>query len=216
MKLLIVAATKQEIAPLLNQLNATDELRTVSYNKHDISFLVTGIGMVATTYYLCKALRNSYDAVINVGICGSFNDNLELGEVVNIIEDQFSELGVEDDEQFIPFKEIGMDTDTWVSNTTKHESKVLDKVPKVTAITVNTVHGNEASITKVYNKFHPYVESMEGAAFMYVCAQENVPYVQLRAVSNKVEKRNKANWKIDLAIVNCNPKVIEILDDFNG
>ena len=33
---------------------------------------------------------------------------------------------------------------------------------------------------------------MEGAAFMYVCLMHQVPFAQIRAVSNVVERRNRA------------------------
>jgi futalosine hydrolase len=56
------------------------------------------------------------------------------------------------------------------------------------------------------------VESMEGAAFMFACEIEDIPYVQIRAISNYVEKRNKEGWNIPLAIENLNRKIMEIID----
>jgi futalosine hydrolase len=38
---------------------------------------------------------------INLGIAGSFDRNIALGDVVEITEDTFAELGAEDDEAFI-------------------------------------------------------------------------------------------------------------------
>ena len=67
---------------------------------------------------------------------------------------------------------------------------------------MNTVHGNMASIEKVIKKYKPEIESMEGAAFFYVCEKENIPSIQLRAISNYVERRNKDNWNIPLALQN--------------
>jgi futalosine hydrolase len=40
---------------------------------------------------------------------------------------------------------------------------------------------------------------MEGAAFMYSCLVAGVPFAQIRAVSNVVERRNRDGWKIDEA-----------------
>jgi futalosine hydrolase len=53
---------------------------------------------------------------------------------------------------------------------------------------------------------------MEGAAFLFVCENERIPYVQIRAVSNYVEKRNRDAWNIPLALSNLSLKMIEILD----
>src|SRR5690606_23292382 len=51
---------------------------------------------------------------------------------------------------------------------------------------------------------HVALESMEGAAVFYACAQEELPCIQVRAISNYVEQRDKSSWKIDLAITNLN------------
>ena len=79
------------------------------------------------------------------------------------------------------------------------------KLPKHEAITVNKVHGNEKTIQKVLIKYpNVKVESMEGAAVFYACEQEGMPCAQIRAISNYVERRNKASWQIDLAFKNLN------------
>ena len=54
---------------------------------------------------------------------------------------------------------------------------------------------------------------MEGAAFHYLCLQEQVPFLQLRAISNHVGERNKANWKLKEAIHNLNEKLIGIIKE---
>ena len=217
MKILVVSATKFEVEPLLNSMEATRHFgvnfMSCMYRKLEIDFLIAGVGMVATTYYTGKVLNDSYDVAFNMGVCGSFNRNLEIGSVVNVYEDCFSEMGAEDGEEFLTLEELKLEGVTKISNT-KHGSlnAIIELLPKVTVITVNTSHGNEKSIEKVFQKFHPYVESMEGAAFMFVCENEQIPYMQIRSVSNFVEKRNKESWNIPLAIENLNKKMLEVLD----
>ena len=64
------------------------------------------------------------------------------------------------------------------------------------------MHGNERSIAAVVERFNPQVESMEGAAFMSACLIHKVPFAQVRAVSNLVERRNRDAWKMAEAIRN--------------
>jgi futalosine hydrolase len=52
---------------------------------------------------------------------------------------------------------------------------------------------------------------MEGATFFYICSREDIPFLALRAISNKVESRNKNNWNIDLALHNLSEKLIDVL-----
>ena len=216
MKIIIVSATKFEIEPLLKAMESTvqvnEHLTTGIFKNHTIDFLITGIGMVATAFHCGRAINSEYNFALNVGICGSFNSNLEIGQVVNIVQDHFSELGAEEGEKFLSLKEIGLEGSIEMFNETIIMNTVLDEIPKVCGVTVNTVHGNDASIEKVFNKFHPNTESMEGAGFMFACEELKIKYAQIRCVSNYVEKRNKNNWNIPLAIVNLNKKIIEIIE----
>jgi len=77
---------------------------------------------------------------------------------------------------------------------------------------VNTVHGNARSIALAVERFKPRVESMEGAAFMYACLINNLPFAQVRAVSNLVEPRNRDAWKLADAIRNLGETAIGILE----
>jgi len=70
----------------------------------------------------------------------------------------------------------------------------------VSGITVNTVHGSERSIASVAARCAPQVESMEGAAFMFACLMHDLPFAQVRAVSNVVERRNRSAWRVAEAI----------------
>ena len=53
---------------------------------------------------------------------------------------------------------------------------------------------------------------MEGAAFQYVARQANIPFLQIRAVSNYIGERNKYNWKIKESIANLNQVIIKYVE----
>jgi futalosine hydrolase len=167
--------------------------------------------MVTTAFALGKHLAtNQYDLVINLGIAGSFDRNIALGEVVEVIEDHLSELGAEDDEIFLPIESLGFGESVFKTDTRISTYADID-LKQVTAITVNTVHGHEPSIKKLTGRIQPQLESMEGAAFFHACKQAGVPCLQIRAVSNYVEKRNRDAWQIGLAIKNLNSFAVEFL-----
>ncbi|MGI4021640.1 MAG: futalosine hydrolase [Janthinobacterium lividum] len=198
MKILLVAATQPEIQPLLDHFG----------EEKPFDILITGVGMVATAFALGEHFaRKKYDLAINLGIAGSFDRTLNLGEVVEIEEDNLSELGAEDGNQFIPIEDLGFGE----SKFQPINPMLLLSTKKVRAITVNTVHGEEKSIQKITARLNPQLESMEGAAFFYACKNSMVPSIQIRSVSNYVEKRNRENWKIGLAVKNLNDFAIELL-----
>ena len=163
--------------------------------------------MTAMAFQLGKILNKKYHLAINAGVAGSFKKNIQLGTVVNVTSDCFADLGAEDGDRFLTLKEMGFRsqiTDYRLQITGFHTLIAIKKLQKVKGLTVNTVHGNSTSIKKVVKKFNPDIESMEGAAFFLACNYEKIPRVQIRAVSNYVERRNKKNWKLDLAIKNLN------------
>lgn len=245
MRILIVAATPLEIAPLAQSLvrpapgqhawrpalagpdvrlkadttsgsmaDATSVVNKYLHRGHDIDVLVTGVGMVATAAWTVRVLAESqYDLALNLGVCGSFNRALPPGSVVHVTSDRIDELGAEDGDRFLSIDELGLAAENTFVNAAIPENAALSRLPTVSAITVNTVHGSEESIAAVVRRCSPDVESMEGAGFMHACRIHGVVFAQVRAVSNVVEKRNRTSWKLDQAIEALNRAALDILAD---
>ncbi len=224
MKILIVSATYLEIEPLLLQFRLEREvnqkLKSYSYKNHQIDVLIPGVGMTCTAYWMGKTLAAKlYDLALNFGLAGSFDEKINIGDVVNVTSDQISELGAEDGESFLSLIDMDLIKDDDYSLThTKMENSILpkniiiNKLKKVSGITVNTTHGAQISIQKIKKLFAPQIESMEGAAFLYACLLEGITCAQIRVISNKVEKRNKENWNIPLAVKNLCFTSLQILN----
>lgn len=207
MKILIVAATRPEIAPLYEHFNLPqkDFLQTAEFD-----VLITGVGMTATAFALGRRLSSKYNLVLNLGIAGSFDRMVPLGTVLNIANDELAELGAEDKNGFIGIETLGFGK----SRFSAHHHLLNDQLTalrKVNGITVNCVHGNENSIADVVKRLNPATESMEGAAVLYCCEQAGLPCLQVRSISNYVEPRNKENWEIALAIKKLNEWAIRFL-----
>ncbi|HZP48696.1 MAG TPA: futalosine hydrolase [Vicinamibacterales bacterium] len=191
MRTLIVVATPEEIAPIEPMLRA----------RADTEVLVTGVGMVATAARCSRRLaQNRCDFALNLGLCGSFDPLLTPGVVVHVVSDRLSELGAEDGDAFVAIESLRLPSDHVVENLDPPHNAALAWLPKVSGITVNTVHGHPAAIAAVVARCRPQVESMEGAAFMYSCRLAGVKYAQVRAISNVVERRNRAAWKVPEAV----------------
>lgn len=214
MHLLLVSATVFEIAPFLQEINAIVEgsiLSSHNYKQHKIDILITGVGATHTAFYLGKYLTKPYDVVINAGIGGSFAKKLSIGDVVRIEEDCFADLGAEDDEQFLSLEELKLPGTYTIKNQHSFKHVSFDKLQTVKGITVNTTHGNTSSIEKFTKRINADVESMEGAAFLFACNQSNLPCIQIRSISNYVEKRDRSKWNISLAIENLNKALIDFI-----
>ncbi len=218
MNILVVSATHFEVQPLLDFLDIKTPLPGINTGKKNVALahihvLITGIGMVETAFMMGKWVNNSYDLIINVGVCGAFNKTRPLGELVEITEDVLSELGAEDDEKFLTYDQLNLPGKHIFYSSSYKSIQAINFLKKVKGITVNSIHGNEVSINKIQQLYHPDVESMEGAAFFRSCQELNMPYIQIRAISNYVEKRDKSKWQMPLAIKNLNDFLISFIEE---
>jgi futalosine hydrolase len=206
MKLLIVAATEFEIEPFIQHKKKAD-------------ILITGVGIPATVYHLTqKLITGKYDFVIQAGIAGSFSEKLNLGAVVGIKQDTFADIGIEEQGNFQTLFETGFIrkndfpfTNGWLINQHLHMQQI--SLPLVNAITINKISDNDLQNKPMVGKFGADVESMEGAAFHYVCLQQKIKFLQVRSVSNYVGERDKSKWKMKAAIENLNSALIKIVDN---
>lgn len=206
MKLLLVAATPTEIAPTVAAFPQTE-------------VLYTGLGSMLTAYHLGKRLASSTpDLLIQAGVGGAVDLHLPLGGIYRIVSDRQVDLGAEDrDENTLGPSDIGFPlpppfdrygalpapslTGDWV-----------DHLPKAHGGTVNRAHGSRRNIQRLRRRFPTVqVESMEGAAFFYACADAGAMGIQLRAISNYVTERDRAAWRLDKAITSLNDELIALL-----
>lgn len=205
MNTLIVAATAAELEPLRSKgVNA--------------EVLITGVGTVATAYHLTKKIRlKEYKLVIQAGLAGSFDTGNPLGEVVTVGSDRFSDRMIYEKGNFIPLHETnlmpGDDFPFWQGRLV-NPGNLISSLPyrQVAGVTADSITDDPAAIELSRKHFAPDIESMEGAAFHYVCLMEDLPFLQIRAISNYIGERDKSKWKTDQAIGNLAEALKKILD----
>ena len=233
MRILLVAATAFEIRPFLEHLvpagPESDNVTPYRIGPSEVDVLITGIGMVATAFYLGRQLTaHRYDLVVNAGIAGAFNRSLPLGTVVNVVEDNVAELGAEDHGRFLSIFDLGLtdpDASPYLAGKLVNIStaeKVLDhnphlaQLPKVKSLTSNTIRGEADTIERIRRIAPADIEGMEGAALFFSCICMKVPFLQIRSISNYVEERDKSRWDLKLALKNLNKFLGLILTDTSG
>lgn len=206
MSQLIVIPSLTEALPLIQSAGFTQTEDPILYQKEDSGWklLIAGIGTVPVIYNLTKHFAaNRYDKVIHCGIAGSYFLPLQPGEVVQVIRDTFVDVGIDHggifrwifhenlwkpDEK--PFRNGWMEV---------QEDPSL-KLEAVNGITVDLVTAGLERKARLAEKFNPQIESMEGAAVFYVCKMEDIPVIQIRAISNYVGVRDQHSWKTEEAI----------------
>lgn len=209
MQILLVAATSMEIAPFMAKKPSADHL-------------ITGVGCPFALYHMMQRLHQiDYDLVVQAGIAGCFSKAQALGEVVAVVKDCFADIGIIEKNQLMTIFESGFAsagefpfTNGWLMN----DGVLLDElaIEKVNAITVNTITDEVDRIDQLVAKFNPHIETMEGAALHYVCLQNNIPFLQLRGISNYVGERDKTNWDMEGSVKNLNIELISLYNKLSA
>lgn len=242
-RLLLVAATRAEIEPsiafLLDAWNSATPSGTIQegngpakylpanyqFGDLQLDLLLSGVGLPATAFALGHVLaKHQYALAIQAGIAGAINTSLELGQVVQIESDCFADLGAETAEgNFMDLKEMGFlpqgpespfEADGRILAATESAPR-LPHLLSCPAISVNKVHGEDRSIAALKKRYPlAAIESMEGAAFFYGCRMRKQSCLQLRAISNYVEARDRSKWEIGLAVTKLNELLISLLQGY--
>ena len=214
MNVLIAAATAAEIEIVKQVLEGT----SFRINQHQLDILITGIGGIATTYSLTKSIQSKRpDYILQAGIAGSFHTGLEIGTTVCVREEVIGDLGAEENSEFRDLFDLGLMRE----NDLPFNGRVLNNpfitgnetygLPLVRSVSNNEISTRKERIELLQRKFNVEIESMEGAAFHYVCLFENIPFIQMRTISNYVGERNKEKWKIPMALENLNNSLLKVL-----
>jgi futalosine hydrolase len=215
MNIALVAATKMEIQPTLRYLSERMYLR-----KHQrIDIIITGVGMMNTAYCLTKKfVQDAPTLAIQAGIAGSYHSIYAPGMAVTLKEDMIGDLGVMEGGDWNDVFDMGLagaSLHPWSDKKLINPNKeLLKKVPLecVRGVTVNEISSDPAMICKLKNKYLPVVESMEGAAFHFVCIMEKIRFIQIRGISNYVGERDKSKWKIEAAVNELNNQLINLIN----
>lgn len=207
-----------EIEPFVQFLQANFQLvapNTFQNNEYRIHILISGVGMMSSAFSLATAFAvHEFDYALQAGIAGAYDTELQLGDVVAVQSEQYGDLGAEDKEDYIDIFELGFldkNTPPFTNGRLLNENPSFTgkALPQVNALSVNTVSGKTNSIEARKHRYNCAIESMEGIAFHYACLQHQIPFVQIRVISNYVTPRNKSEWKLKLAIDNLNQYLIE-------
>lgn len=216
MRVIITAATVAEWMPSFLEMN---NLYTSNSHRFKVQFHQTGVGMLSAAVSLTKlALDEKPDLIIQAGIAGTFDPTMALGKVVAVNEESFGDMGVEEDGKWKDIFDLKLEKSSYhpferrkLPNPWLTQFNLL-KLPEVSGITVNQISTNPERIQQLYKKYNPVIETMEGAALHFVCRQANIPFLQIRSISNHIGERNKANWKMKESIDTLNQTLLKYVD----
>jgi futalosine hydrolase len=216
MKVLVTAATAAEWQPTAAALPTS--MQPNNGGTLAVFFRTTGVGMLPTAFHLQQSiLQIRPDIVIQLGIAGTFTARLPLSTVVVVAHEFLADTGVWEQQTW---KDM-FDLQLVAPNETPFQAKALSNpwlqqynflnLPTVIGATVAQISTDINHIKQLQKHYCADIESMEGASLHYVCSMLQIPFLQLRAISNLVGVRDKTQWQIAPAIQAVNHTLLQWL-----
>lgn len=238
--LLVLTAVQAESDQLVSALSQKQTLRCGHLTIHTgtigtvhLTIACCGIGKAcaaAATALLVNQL-NVYQ-VLMIGCAGAYPEGgLKIGDLAIASEEIMGDEGVATPLGFLTMEQLGFaiveneqhsyyhrfPTHTDDRRQTTLATYAADQqIQCLTGpfVTVSTCSGTADAGQQLYQRTQGLVENMEGAAVAQVCAQYQIPFTEMRAISNMVEDRNMAQWDLLGAMSRAQRAALQVIDTF--
>jgi futalosine hydrolase len=177
-----------------------------------------GVGKTNAAHGTTLLLEKFYPRLmLLIGCCGAYRGSgLQPGDVAIANKEIFGEEGVITQQGWrsthflnLPLLRKG---DRAYYNSFEMDQAVLNKAhgilqkfnPKIGPfITISEVSGTQQKAEEMEQRFHGICENMEGAAVAQLCTLYDVPFLEVRGISNLVKERNRDEWDLSAATNIC-------------
>ena len=225
---LIVASVSPELAPILDQLNAP---RSAAVGRRpgaegelggrDVCVLECGIGKAAAAASLAAALETRpISSVLAIGVGGAYpGAGLAPRDLALASEEIFADEGVETPAGWQGYEAFVVSSGA--QNRIALDGELVERARTALGgvaagpfATVSTCSGTDLVARRMQKRWGAIVESMEGAAWALVARRYDIPFVELRAVSNLAQDRDVKTWDLPgaiAALAAAVPKLLPVL-----
>ena len=216
----IITAMKEEMQEIKKLMSDVKEKQiyelqfiTGNINNKEVVLVEAGVGKVNAAR-VTQILIDNFDieAIINVGVAGTANDELNMGDIVIgqiIVQHDFDITAFGHPKGFI----------SNVGQYVESDSKLLEKMEltikklsnkdfqiKVGVIASGDIFCTETKMKeKIRSKFLADAIEMEGAAIAQVCKLDNIPFIIIRSISDNPNGNNLITYKeyLEMATKRC-------------
>lgn len=210
-KILIIIPTYSEARELSDKTGASKLNKNV-FNIPDLSadLLICGPGMPASMLHTFKYLNqySHYHLLIMAGIAGSYKQNIKPGKVVCVETEKMADIGFVKHQRFCTLTDQKEWQAFYDNGILINPNQALREQTGLKNVCANTVNVNNLKIQGIPEAD---IENMEGAGFFMLANEANIPFLEIRSISNYVQERDKSNWKINTALDNLHNFLISYL-----
>lgn len=208
---------RQSLSPCEVRRCGTRELFLGSLFGQKVALLHSGIGKINAASAITALLETiEPEAVIVIGCAGAYpGSGLAAGDLALATEEILADEGVLTPQGFVDFAALGFPL-------LEHGGPIMEKrfhadpqllaaaQPLISAaassagaklavgplVTVSTCSGTDQAAQTMARRTGGLCENMEGAAVAQICRLYEMPFLELRGISNRVENRNLDRWDL--------------------
>lgn len=222
-RLLLAVASGGEYSAVLKALSVSDSAAPGDWcavHFDAFSILQTGVGKsnsagaVARELAVGKLSNRNYGAVLSFGIAGSLVEHVKIGSTVFASAAVFADEGTPfiAEQEWTSLEQSGWARTSFVSEDYSWSQYLSSTADHIGAIaTVSTISGTDEIAAQYAKRTGALAEGMEGAAIAQVCARLEIPFAELRVISNRCGNRNVN--KLD--IPTSSNRLIQVVRDWN-
>ena len=211
-KIGIIAAMQEEFDVVKALLTDIDIVKKYNlefccgkFNEKDIVLVQCGVGKVnaaRVTQAMIDLFEMGY--IINVGVAGSLNDDLEIGDIVvgkTLVQHDFDITAGGHEKGYIS-NELGKyfkSDNTLIAKCETVAEALMEVNLKIGTIATGDVFCTEISMKEeIVKNFGADCVEMEGAAIAQVCTLCNIPFLVIRSISDKPNGHNVVDFETHL------------------
>ncbi len=217
---LAVAATEIEMKPLLARCAGDRE----------VLHCLSGVGPLEAAVSLTRRLAGEHRqlrAVVNFGIAGAYRRRRQDGRQAQLLDiclaerELFGDFGISFGDDIEPLgASAGAGCRDFVldEGLLRRVRRILDSSSLSyhlgTFVTVAGASGTAVRGASLQRRYRALCENMEGVAIARVCREFSLPLVEVRVISNIIEDRPGAAWRIEAACERAASVAALLLDGF--
>ncbi|CAN5623810.1 futalosine hydrolase [soil metagenome] len=180
---------------------------------HPALVLTAGMGKTNAAHALTALIeREDVRGVIGFGIGGAYvGSGLGVGDIAIATQEVYGDEGVETPTGWISTEGIGIPLlprsgapcfnhfpldSGWAAATAAALRRAGFHALAGPFVTVSTCSGTTERGSQLATRFDAICETMEGAAYAHVAAIYDLPYIEVRGISNLVTDRDLGGWRL--------------------
>ena len=189
----IIVAELEELQSVLEYASSVKEVEYNNKTFYETSIKGKGVGKVNSAL-TCQMLIDKYNVstVINVGVSGSVDNSLDIGDIVvadKLVQHDFDVTGF--GRKLGEIEDIGVYIET--------NPKLLDLF-KDKDVRIGCIASGDKFVTKMSDKnfiretFNALCVEMEGASIAQVCLLNKIDFIVIRSISDKLDGSSKIEF----------------------